>query len=150
MTLVELNRWLLPWSAQSTHPARNAPASRVVLRTQSRRSNTQMCMGAILGKPCVWGGALVATHRERANLHTTELISGVRVTKVPMKTRVVPPSGLRDSGRVMVSWVHSACFQHTVAPTKLVWVTSILMRVNTERLPCDSVHGHAEKTVRSQ
>lgn len=84
-------------------------------------------------------------------------LGSLGVSEVPMKTPVVPVSGLHDSGRVMVVpgriWegeLGSACFQHTVAPTKLVWMTSVLRRVNAERLPCDSVHGHAERTVRAQ
>lgn len=62
--LVELNRWLLPWSVQRTHPARNAPAGRVVLRTWSRRSGTQMRMGAVPGKPRGEGAASGCTQTE--------------------------------------------------------------------------------------
>lgn len=76
-----------------------------------------------------------------------------------MKTQVPLLSGLTDSVRVTVGteriWEGELGSTPPAfnSPAKPVWMLLVLMMVNTEHqecLPCNSVHGSAQRTVRAQ
>lgn len=103
MVLVELNRWLLPRSAEY-RPSQECPSQQSSvedLESKVQHTDEDGCLPRQAMGEGAPGGSQHSAQRALTCTAQDSSLGPLRVSEVPMKTHVVPPSGLRDSARIM-------------------------------------------------